>query len=145
MIRLRMKNYNMILIEKLQKYLPYHQPKLISNQKKIIEQTTFINSILDKAFEKQTKTIEDQGRKLIDAIKTLKPKELKAIEDKSDDNEKHLKYREVFNELSNERRGEIYNISKKIDFNSLTYPFKGPNLAPIIFIDFRGPIHVIMK
>ena len=45
--------------------------------------------------------------------KTLKPKELEAIEDKSDDNEKQIKYKEVFNEFSNERMDEIYNISKK--------------------------------
>ena len=31
---------------------------------------------------------------------------------------------------------------KKIDFNNLTYRFKGPNLAPIYFIDFRGPMHI---
>ena len=30
MIRLKMKNYNMILIEKLQKYMPNQQTKLIS-------------------------------------------------------------------------------------------------------------------
>ena len=30
MIRLEIKNYNMLLIEKLQKYQPYHQKKLIS-------------------------------------------------------------------------------------------------------------------
>ena len=30
MIRLKMKNYNMILIEKLQKYQPYHQAKFIN-------------------------------------------------------------------------------------------------------------------
>ena len=30
MIRLKMKNYNVILIEQLQKYRPYHQAKLIS-------------------------------------------------------------------------------------------------------------------
>ena len=44
-------------------------------------------------------------------LKTLKPKELKAIEDSSDDNEKHLKYNKAFNELSNERIGEMYDIS----------------------------------
>ena len=43
----------------------------------------------------------------------------------------------------NERMGgEIYSIGKKIDFNNLTYRFKGPNLAPIYFIDFRGPMHI---
>ena len=62
---------------------------------------------MGKAFEKQTKTIEDQGKKQVDIFKTLEPKELKAIEGKSDDNEKRLKYKEVFNKLSHERIGEI--------------------------------------
>ena len=35
---------------------------LPSNQKQIIEQAKFIYSPLGKAFEKQTKTIEDQGK-----------------------------------------------------------------------------------
>ena len=58
----------------------------------------------------------------MDILKTLKPKELEIIKDKSDynDNEKHLKYKEVFNELSNEKIGEIYNISNKINFDNLT-------------------------
>ena len=72
-------------------------------------------------------------KKQVDALKTLKSKERKATEDKSDDNEKHFKYKEVFNELSNESIGEIYNISKKIDFNYSNYRFKGPNRAPINF------------
>ena len=72
-------------------------------------------------------------KKQVDALKTLKSKERKATEDKSDDNEKHFKYKEVFNELSNESICEIYNISKKIDFNNSNYRFKGPNRAPINF------------
>ena len=36
---------------------------LPSNQQQIIEQTKFTYSLLGKAFEKQTKTIEDQGKK----------------------------------------------------------------------------------
>ena len=35
---------------------------LPSNQQQIIEQAKFIYSPLGKAFEKQTKTIEDQGK-----------------------------------------------------------------------------------
>ena len=38
---------------------------------------------------------------------------------------KHLKYKEILNEFSNEKIGEIYNISKKINFNNLIYHFKG--------------------
>ena len=41
---------------------------LPSNQKKMIEQTKFTYSLLGKAFEKQIKTIEDQGDKQIKAI-----------------------------------------------------------------------------
>ena len=36
---------------------------LPSNQQQIIEQAKFTYSPLEKAFEKQTKTIEDQGKK----------------------------------------------------------------------------------
>ena len=79
-------------------------------------------------------------KKQVHALKTLKPKELKATEDKSDDDETYLKYKEVFNELSNEKLGEIYNISKEIDFN-LIYHLKVLNLAPVNFINFRGPMH----
>ena len=46
-----------------------------SNQQQIIEQTKFTYSPLGKAFEKQIKTIEDQGQKQVDALKDLKPKE----------------------------------------------------------------------
>ena len=65
---------------------------------------------MGKVFEKQIKTIEDQGKKQIDISK---PKELEALENKSDDNKKHLKHKEAFNELLNERIDETNNISKK--------------------------------
>ena len=47
---------------------------LPSNQQQIIEQTKFTYSPLGKAFEKQTKTIEDQGKKQMHALVALKPK-----------------------------------------------------------------------
>ena len=53
---------------------------LPSNQQQIIEQAKFTYSPLGKAFEKQIKTIEDQGQKQVEALKT------KAINDKSDIN-----------------------------------------------------------
>ena len=56
--------------------------KLPSNQKQIIEQAKFTYSPLGKAFEKQTKTIEDQGKKQVDVLNTLKP----IKDNKSDDN-----------------------------------------------------------
>ena len=45
-----------------------------SNQKQIIEQAKFTYSPLEKAFEKQTKTIEDQVKKQVEASENLKPK-----------------------------------------------------------------------
>ena len=41
---------------------------LPSNQKQIIEQGKFTYSPLRKVFEKQTKTIKDQGKKQVDAL-----------------------------------------------------------------------------
>ena len=47
---------------------------LPSNQQQIMEQTRFTYSLLGKAFEKQIKTIEDQGQKQFEALESLKPK-----------------------------------------------------------------------
>ena len=58
---------------------------------------------MGKAFEKQIKTIEDQGEKQIDALKDLKSKEqTKPIEDKSNNQSKS---KIIFNELVSERKG----------------------------------------
>ena len=55
----------------------------------------------------------------------MKPNKLEAIKDnKSDDNEKSLKYKEIFYELSSERIGEIYNMSNEINFINLNYYYK---------------------
>ena len=75
---------------------------LPSNQQQIIEQAKFTYSPLGKAFEKQIKTIEDQGEKQIDALKDLKPEQqTKPIEDKSNN---QPKAKIIFNELINERK-----------------------------------------
>ena len=61
-------------------------------------------------------------------MKSLKPKELKAINDyELDDNENFLKYKENFDEIFNKRLIEIYSISKQIDFNNRAYKFKEKN------------------
>ena len=156
MIKLEIKNYSMILIEKLQKYQPYHHVKfkyeyltgeelLPSNQKQIIEQAKYAYSPLGKASEKLIKTIEDQRIKQVDALSTLKPKELEVFKDnKSDDNDdgKLLRLKEVFDELSHERMIEIQDMNKEIDFNNLTCYFTSLNLNPIKFIKFKGSMHI---
>ena len=95
-----------------------------------------------ESFWKTNKNNWRSKKNQVDILKTLKPKKLETIEDKSDDNEKHLKIKEVFNELSNERIGETYSISKRSNFNNLAYRFKGSNTAPINCIDFKGPMHI---
>ena len=56
---------------------------LLSNQPQIIEQAKFTYSPLGKTFEKQINTIEDQGKKQVDALTTLKisNKKLLSIKD----------------------------------------------------------------
>ena len=59
--------------EKIDKYeFLTGEEMLPSNQSRIIEQAKFTYSPLGKAFEKQTKTIEEQGKKEIKAIKVIK-------------------------------------------------------------------------
>ena len=55
---------------------------LPSKQQQITEQAKFTYSPLGKAFEKQTKTIKDQGKKQVDALESLKTsdKELPSIQ-----------------------------------------------------------------
>ena len=57
---------------------------LLSTQQQIVEEAKFTYSPLGKAFEKQTKTIEDQGKKQVDALVALKPEKIKPKETKPD-------------------------------------------------------------
>ena len=110
---------------------------LSSNQQQIIEQAQFTYSPSGKAFEKQIKTIEDQGKEQVKALENLKPKEQKVIKDKFGD--KLSMQKETYNKLLDERLNEIQEISKGIDFNNLTYHFKTSDISPINFIKFKGP------
>ena len=55
--------------------------KLPSTQQQKIEQAKLTYSPLGKAFEKQIKTIEDQGKKQVEALNTLKSNDKLTIED----------------------------------------------------------------
>ena len=66
---------------------------LPSNQQQTIEQAKFTYSPLGKAFEKQIKTIEDQGKKQVDPLKNLKTK---AITYKSDDDDNTPISKEIY-------------------------------------------------
>ena len=54
---------------------------LPSNQQQIIEQAKFTYSPLGKDFEKQTKIIEDEGQKQVEALNALKCNNQLTIED----------------------------------------------------------------
>ena len=75
-----MKNYNSILTEKHKKIsiiikIDKHEfltdEILPSGQSRIIEQATFPYSPLGKAFEKQAKTIEEQGKNKLKQLKSM--------------------------------------------------------------------------
>ena len=51
----------------------------------------------------------------------------------------HLRKKEIFDELANERMSEIQNLSKQINFNNLIYYFKGESGSKT-FIGFEGPL-----
>ena len=103
---------------------------LPSNQQQIIEQTKFTCSPLGKAFEKQTKTIEDQGKKHVDALVALKPKEIKPRKSKPNE------YGDYFlNGLAKIR--ESYEL---VDFIDVDYNFKDlriPFSIQLVFLNLK--------
>ena len=97
---------------------------LPSNQQQIIEQAKFTYSPLGKAFEKQVKTIEDQGKKQVDVLKDLKEKEqTKLIEDKSSNQSKATI---IFNDLINKRKKLMSELYDSVDYNNSKFEFVGP-------------------
>ena len=93
------------------------------NQQQIIEQAKFTYSLLGKAFEKQIKTIQDQGKKQVDALESLKPKEqTKPIGDKYDP----PKATAIFNELINKRKELMSKLYDNVDYNNLKFEHVGP-------------------
>ena len=68
------------------------EEKIPPEQRRVIDQAKFAYSLLEKAFEKETKTIEEQGKKQVEDLKPgdnkeeiksvewLFPKEMRTIE-----------------------------------------------------------------
>ena len=87
---------------------------LLSNQQQIMEQARRTYSPLGKAFEKQIKAIEDQGKKQIKAIQYQgKLKTIKKYAYDAEDTPFISKEKEVFNELVDERHENITDLDKK--------------------------------
>ena len=91
---------------------------LPSNKQQIIEQSKFEYSPLEKAFEKQIKTIEDQGERQIKAIQSNKQQ---LISDDDYKNKLISKEREIFKDIYNKRLDKIEELNNKIDYDNLIY------------------------
>ena len=95
---------------------------LPSNQQQIIEQTKFTYPLLGKAFDKQIKKIEDQGKKQVDALEKLKTKEIKPIEDKANN---QLKAATIFDELISKRKELMNKLNDSVDYNNSKFEHVG--------------------
>ena len=97
---------------------------LPSNKQQIIEQAWFTYSSLGKAFEKQTKTIEDQGQKQVEVLNTLKSNNQLTIEDVIPKNA--LNNDEAKQELDKNKEIEKNVDREKLVYktNEYTYSFK---------------------
>ena len=97
----------------------------------MIGQAKFTYSPLGKTFEKQIKTIEEQGKKQIDAI-TDQNEGLAALTNKNGHRDDH-KYihKEKFDKLAKEKFDGIKELTYEIDHDDLTYYFKGDTTKKI--------------
>ena len=94
---------------------------LPSNQQQIIQQAKFTYSPLGKAFEKQIKTITDQGEK---QVKAIQDKQIVNKDDYKDDYKDKLllsKEREIFKDIFNKRLDKIEEMNNEIDYDDLDY------------------------
>ena len=106
---------------------------LLSNQQQIIEQTKFTYSPLGKAFDKKIKTIEDQGKKQVDALEKLKPKvEIKPTEGTSNNQSRAAT---IFNELISKRKELMNKLYDNVDYNNLKFEYVGPT-EDVIFYEY---------
>ena len=79
---------------------------------------------MGKAFEKQTKTIEDQGEKQITAIQDKSIENIKKYSDYDNDYKKELlisKGREICRDIYHGRLEQIQNASNDINCDNLNY------------------------
>ena len=119
---------------------------LPSYKQQIIEQAKFTYSPLGRAFEKQIKTIEDQGEKQIKAIQDQgRIKTIKKYTYDDEDAPLISKQKEIFNKLVDERLEEITNLDKKkVNNDDLIYRYKG-NTADIKFDKFDNALTLLDK
>ena len=97
---------------------------LRSKQQQIIEEAKFTYSPLGKDFEKQTKTMEDQGEKQIKAIQDKRSvKSIEKFNHDINDSPIVLKVKEIYNKLTEECFEKINNLEKNVN-NKLVFRYK---------------------
>ena len=113
---------------------------LPSNQQQIIQQAKFNYSPLGKVFEKQRKTIEDQGEKQVKAIQDNQLVNIKNYDYKN----KLLfsKEREIFKEVYNKKLDEIEEMNNKIDYDDLEYVVLSNDMAYNFYVE-KDPISLL--
>ena len=113
---------------------------LPSNQQQIIQQAKFNYSPLGKVFEKQRKTIEDQGEK---QVKAIQDNQLVNIENYDYKNKVLFsKEREIFKDIYNKKLDEIEEMNNKIDYNDLEYVVLSNNMAYNFSVE-KDPISLL--
>ena len=97
---------------------------------------------MGKTFEKQIKTIEDQGEKQIKAIQDQgQVKTIKKYDYDAEDTPFISKQKEIFNELVDERLEKITDLDKKVNSDDLIYRYKG-NTADVKFDKFDNALNI---
>ena len=92
----------------------------------MIQQAKFTYYPLGKAFEKQTKIIEDQGEKQIKAVQDKIPiKSIKKFTYDINDSPIVLKEKEIYNRLTEESFEKTNNLDKKVDTNKSVFKHNG--------------------
>ena len=99
--------------EKIDKYEYLTGEEILpSDQRRVIEQANFTYSPIGKALEKQSKTIEDQGKKQIKAGEDQGKQVIMSTGEKN--SLELLKQKEIFDEIVNERKFHISKVKKLI-------------------------------
>ena len=116
-----------------------------SNQQQIIEQAKFTYSPLEKAFEKQAKTTEEQGEKQIKEIQDKRPtKSIKKFTYDINDSPIAFLKKEIYNKLTEESFEKVNNLDKKVGIEKLLFEYKG-NTPDEDFIKFDNALDLISK
>ena len=97
---------------------------------------------MGKTFEKQTKTIEDQGKKQVDTLEGLKPKEQrKPIEGKSNNQSKAIM---IFNDPISKREKTMSELYDSVDYNNLNFEYVGPT-KNVSFYEYMNYKNFLMQ